>query len=1067
MLRFHFFGTFEIFDSEGQLLKSKELSGKCLSLIKFLVAHRGQPFTKDQLTDTIYEEKIDEMIASEQQLKMPNILPRITEARSALEPQKAVAKKARESKYILRVGKGTYSFSDDVECWIDVYEFDERYEAGRHLFEAGSWSDALQHLTEASKLYRGHFLTEDSDESWVALLQSQYKEKAVGVFVCLARCEIQLGKFESAVAWAERARENNELNQDALICQLEALVFAHRPDAAVELSVHARDLYEREGLPLTDSLKDLMSRIESGESLEPPSPQVRHNLSEELNSFVGRESELEAIENALIAESRRLVTITGMGGSGKSRLAIRAARNMIAAFPDGVWLIELAAITTEEIEHLDQHVSKVLEIQNPPDRPIRESLCDALESQTALIVLDNCEQIREGCSKLVTALLQSCPHLKILVTSREPLGVAGEWLDPLDMLPLPDSSKVPFHTMRSYAAIELFLDRAENSQGEHIDDPANAELIFHICKRLDGIPLAIELAAGGVGPYSLEIVHEMLEDKFRLYFRSDGSHPERHETLWAAFNFSFDLLNPEEQEVFCTLSTFGGSFGTGAGAAVCQRSKTSLMSFIRRLHDTSFVRREGNRYRISESLREFGTIQLERLGIDDEVYQRMIEHFVETAQQASESYKSQENIEILDDIAREYTNYRMALQEAFRLNRVEDAIKISNLLYHFWLNRGQLDEGVLWLGRILENAPPTSDSELWGWARYHYGWLQFQKRDLEGARQELEKAVEIWEKVGEHEGLARTLSSLGVANLYSGAIETAKEQLEKALPMAQSLEIPEVEAAIWGNLGILHFSLGELDRTVDCFDKNREIAQSQNDRIGLAKNVENLGSLYWILGFYDKSLNHFEQAIELYEEIGDENLASQALLNSGRALEALSLDAHPGFSMHGEADLEVLNQARDRYEQALERYAEADNHYGAIDAAIKLGSLNFQESRFDEAIAYVDDALSDSDQHGYSSLHVECLALLSRIYQAAEKSDEALSSSNQAMELLSESGVADQEEIKHAYFKALQGTGNEEEATALLQEIQFEFKKRADLLGDEKTRDSFLKSVRNVLSDSV
>ena len=910
-------------------------------MLKFFLANRGKAYTTDQLIDQIYEERLEEDSGSPES-KLPNLLPRISEVRKALEPEIGVTKKASESNYVLRVGKGTYSFSSEIPCWIDIEIFEEKVTAGNRLHDSKNWNEALGIYEEAAELYRDDFLIEDSYETWAFEKQDFLRSIAAKMYEQMASCELQIGQYEAAIKWAERSIKLSALSEKALYLKLQAEVYLDRIDSALKTYQSARALFEAEGITLSAEIQELVHKIEQGDRPKPPVPDVAHNIPEELNSFIGREDELAEIESSLIELDQRILTITGMGGTGKSRLALRAARNMLGKFEDGARLIEFAAIPPEEAELVVQHVSQILEVQSTPGKPISDAICDALRDMKILLLFDNCEQIISSCRELATQILQSCPNVKILATSRQPLNVSGERLLQLSMLSLPNSADIPFRELKSYEGVGLFIARAAEYDNTIADKSENAQYIYKICERLEGIPLAIELAAGGVGSFSLELISEMLEDKFMLHFESTGKHPERHHTLWATFHYSYGLLAEDERVLFCALSVFGGRFSLDSAMAIAGLEKAELLRLIRRLQEQSFLARRDDRYRITEALREFGLVQLEQLDLATRTYERLLEFYVELSATLLEEFQPGHKLEVLSEIDSEYTHFRIALDVAIQSKDIESALKMTRLLYHFWLIRGHWDEGLAWLQKITQRAREGIDAELLGWAHFHAGWLTFQKRDLEQARELLIKALAQWEIVGEHEGLARTLSSLGMANLYMGKAKDAQAQLNRALPLAQSLALQEVEAAVWGNLGILYIQQGALDQTISCFLKNKSMLEQSGDRIGLAKNVENLGSLYWMLGQYESAVEQFEQAIGLYEEIGDLNLTAQAHLNTGRAYEALALNAHPGFHDGEPIDASQFERALQFYQAAVEQYRDLQNLPGEIDANIKMGSVQFQ-----------------------------------------------------------------------------------------------------------------------------
>jgi predicted ATPase len=348
-----------------------------------------------------------------------------------------------------------------------------------------------------------------------------------------------------------------------------------------------------------------------------------HNLPLQLNSFVGRGREMAEIETLLA--DRRLLTLTGPGGSGKTRLALAVTSEVAEWFGDGVWLVELASLSDPDL--LPQAVASVLGVRETPSAPLVDALVAYLEPRNVLLVLDNCEHLIEACASLAEALLRRCPDLRVLATSREALGVAGETLFAVPPLTLPDPHRPSgVEGLPRYEASRLFVERARAVKPDFSLSEENAMAIAQICYRLDGMPLAIELAAARIRVLSVEQISTRLDDSFRLLTGGGRSMLARQRTLRATMDWSYGLLDPQEKELFRRLAVFAGGFTLGEAEAVCAGEglgRGEVLDLLTSLVDKSLVlvaERDGEaRYRLLETVRQYASEKLDRAGEHDAV----------------------------------------------------------------------------------------------------------------------------------------------------------------------------------------------------------------------------------------------------------------------------------------------------------------------------------------------------------------------------------------------------------------------------------------------------------------
>jgi predicted ATPase len=389
------------------------------------------------------------------------------------------------------------------------------------------------------------------------------------------------------------------------------------------------------------------------------------NLPVELSSFIGREREISEVEG-LLAETR-LLTLTGTGGCGKTRLALRVAGNLRERFEDGVWWVSLAPLTSPDLT--PKSVASALGMHEQPGRSTTEALSDHLRFRDLILVLDNCEHLIEACAALAEALLLCCPNLKILATSREPLGVAGEATWPVPSLSLPTAHRrPPVEELVRYEAVRLFVERAAAARPDFAPTEHNAPVVVEVCRELDGIPLAIELAAARTKVLTIEQIAGRLGDSFRLLTGGSRTVLPRQRTLRATIEWSFELLPEEERTMFRRLSVFAGGFTLEATEEVCSGggiAEEGVFDLLSRLVDKSLIvteERDGHaRYRMLETVRQYGAEKLRDAGELQVIQQRHADFFLAMAEEAEFGMVGPDQAAWLGRLEEEHDNVRAAL----------------------------------------------------------------------------------------------------------------------------------------------------------------------------------------------------------------------------------------------------------------------------------------------------------------------------------------------------------------------------------------------------------------------
>jgi non-specific serine/threonine protein kinase len=465
----------------------------------------------------------------------------------------------------------------------------------------------------------------------------------------------------------------------------------------------------------------LAAREQRAEPQSGPTPgqseRRTHNLPAPLTSFIGRQREIAELVGRV--RTTRLLTLTGAGGCGKTRLALAVARRMSPSFPDGVWLADLSPLTEPGL--VAQTVASALDIRQAPSRSIVETLADRLRNRKLLLLLDNCEHVIASSAELAETLLREAEGLTILATSREALGIAGEttWRVPSLALPQPDQTG-PARDLLQYEAVHLLAERAAAVASGFVVTDDNAGIVAEVCRRLDGIPLAIELAAARVNVLSIEQINARLDDRFRLLgARTSRSTVGRQRTLEAAVDWSYDLLPEPERQMLRRLSVFAGGWTLEAAEHVCASEgidRADVLDVMSRLVDKSLVmadeEAEGRRrYRYLETVRQYGLERLRQSGEADAVHARHFAYFLDLTRRAEPELTRAEQLRWLGLLRLEHDNLRAALEWRLSSDRPgPEALALATPLHWFWLKHAYLAEGQRWLERAIAGSvvPPAA-----------------------------------------------------------------------------------------------------------------------------------------------------------------------------------------------------------------------------------------------------------------------------------------------------------------------------------------------------------------------
>jgi non-specific serine/threonine protein kinase len=604
----------------------------------------------------------------------------------------------------------------------------------------------------------------------------------------------------------------------------------------------------------------------------------RTNLPAALTSFVGRER--ARVEVMRLLNTSRLLTLTGAGGAGKTRLALEVASDLVPAYSGGVWLVELAALTDARL--VIGAIANALGVAE-------DKLIDELHPRRLLLVLDNCEHVIQACAQATDQLLRACPDLRILCTSREPLAKSGETTWRVPSLETPD-------------AVRMFVQRAHAAQPDFELTERDAPTVAQICQRLDGIPLAIELAAARVSLLSIDDIHARLDDRFQLLAAGSRTALPRHRTLRATLDWSYDLLNPAEQRLFERLSVFAGSFTLESALAVAEADLDTLGHLV----DKSLVVAQSSRYRLLETMREYAAERLSNTCDHLRIRSAHRGWYLALAQQAEPELQGQRQELWLERLDHEHDNFRAALAESAAVDD-DGGLQLASALLRFWEVRGHLAEGRGWLKRLLARSggSPKARARALGAA----GVLASRQGDFAGAAALYSQALSVFGELDDQLGIARSLQGLGVQVQAQGDSARATALYEQSQVIYRALGDRRGIGQALNNLAYLALGLGQAERATELLSECIEVWREVGDRRFEALAMYNLADAARLLGDRARSEALFERSGELFRLVGDRRMLAFAL----DQLANLAALAHESLALHLHREaLAILQDIGDR-----------------------------------------------------------------------------------------------------------------------------------------------------------
>ncbi len=716
---------------------------------------------------------------------------------------------------------------------------------------------------------------------------------------------------------------------------------------------------------------------------------VHHNLPAQLTSFIGREKEITEIKQLLTPtpgpspspvvghQGRgwggvagvgvRLLTLTGSGGTGKTRLALQVAADVLESYSDGVWLVELASLSDSNL--VSQTVASVLGVREEPNYPLSKALADYLRPKSLLLILDNCEHLVDACAQLAETLLRACPNVKILASSREALGIAGETIFrvPSLSLPAPRIRRLPpVEALAQYESIRLFIDRAVTVRPGFRLTEANAPAVSHICYRLDGVPLAIELAAARMSAMTAEQIAARLDDRFRLLTGGSRTALPRQQTLRALIDWSWDLLSDAERALLRRLAVFvGGWTLEAAEAVVSDNAKRSvngkplitdgvslntedILDLLTHLVDKSLVVMEEQvdemRYRLLETIRQYARDKLLEAGESEQARARHLDFFLQLSEEAEPQLRATDQLAWLARLETEHDNLRAALQWSLGSEEIEAGLRLAGNLARFWYLRGYWNEGREWLNLMLspsggDAALPESMARARAKALRGAGWLA----DEDGSEIALyTESLALSRQIGDRWGEAFSLRGMvsGLPNWDNP--EHVLPRLQESLALFRELR------DAWGvglanyNLGWLALNQDESQQAEATWDEGLQLFRQSGDRWGIAVSLNALGYVARLRGNYPRATALTQEGLALFRELGDKAGIALSLTRLGNV----------AFRRGDYVEATAL------LEESLAVQRERGGQAGIVDSLYLLGLVACYQGDYPRAVAALEQSLA-------------------------------------------------------------------------------------------------------------
>lgn len=935
MLEVRLFGTFEVrCDGQPVMISSRPAQ----SLFAFLILNAGTSYRREKLAGMFWPDATEQKARAYLRYELWRI-------RKAFHPS------ASES---LIADDISISFDASVDYWLDVAAF-TRVRAG----------ESIKELTEALSLVHGEFLPAFYEE-WVMHerdhLQADYEEKISCLIDLLERQQ----RWREILKWAEAWISLGPAPEAAY----RALMLAYD-----RLGEHAKvaSTYDR----CVQALREM--DLEPSEETRALAFKraSRHKIPIPLTSFVGRKEELKEVV-ALLATSR-LVTLTGSGGVGKTRLSIEVASEVLGQFPDGIWFLDLAPLNDPAL--IPNTLGELVGLRESGETPLPKLLIDHFRPRTALLLFDNCEHLIEACAQLIHLLLASCRNLSVLATSREGLRISGEVPYRVPSLETPrPGMALDITELSNMESVRLFAERAALSAPGFVLNSHNGPAVAQICERLDGIPLAIELAAARVKVLSVLQIVQRLNDRFHLLAGGLRSALPRHQTLRATIEWSYDLLSEQERLLFRRLAVFTGDWTVESAEEVCAGhgiESSRVLDLLSQLVNKSLVIVESTsrrmssdprtsplRYHMLETIRQYALEKLTKNREKKRVSARHLEYFLALVQTAESKLYGEEQVQWLHRLREEHENLRSALEWADKAD-VEAGLLLSGSMQRFWENF-QVFEGSYWQAKFLQKPESHRYPRARARALCMYGWSLVSLQQYAAAHSRAEESLAVCRAVGDPAGEVDALLLLA---WISSAVTQKRELIQRALELAESIgDVRRQSSALW-QLGWLY----QGKEGLAYWEKAIALTRSLRNWRGLAGSLSTAGFFLVLNGELETAQRYLDESNRLYQQ--------------------WNFSPPPAHLFSGYAQIALIQgdfkKARAYLAESIRINAEFGSRQAVLWARVRLGYLALSEGNFPEARQCFDETARSFREDHYAIGVTYALEGMAGLFVREEKFERA------------------------------------------------------------------------------
>jgi predicted ATPase/DNA-binding SARP family transcriptional activator len=922
---------------------------KVRALLAYLAVEAGRPHRREALAGLLWPDQ-------------PETTAR-TSLRTALSKLRQATGDRTAEPPFLQISRNAIQFNIASDHRLDVADFAALLaECDRHRHRRLDTCMACARRQEAAAaLYRGDFLAGFSladsvaFEAWAMSRREQWHRQALNAHYNLAiYCE-RRGEYTRAYQYAAQQITLEPWREEAHCQAMRALTFDGQRSAALTQYETCRDILAAElGVAPAPETAFLYERIRSGSLGDSPAERrIVGTVPELTTSLVGRETELAELRRMLLDPTCRLLTLTGLAGMGKTRLAQEAALHMELDFPHGAAFVPLASVSS--LQGAVPTVAEALDLRLQGGGSEQEQLAAFLKEKELLLVLDNFEQLLPETDLLVE-LMQQAPGLVLLVTSRQRLNLQAEWVFDLTGLEYPAGSAL--EDLESYSAVQLFIQRARQVERDFSLSAGDALPVAHICRLCEGMPLAIELAAATVRYQSCAQVAGQLQRSWQTLTTTYGDLPERHQSIDAAFEHSWALLSTQEQGVFSRLSVFQGGFDEEAAARVALASRKALHALI----DKSLVQRGGaGRFGMHPLIQQYAGQKLRQVGGYEETRDRHVDSFLALAEKGEQKLKGQGQLRWSKRLEMEHQNMLAAIAWGMEAN-LEGAARLAAANWLFWFARGHLRQGRQQYEALLARkaALPAALRARVLTSCAAMAWLQ---GDLERTTAISEEGLRLFRELEDTAGMALSLHHLGIVTRNQGEPVRARHLYEEALDLARTLPNSWLTSVVFIDLGESYRAQGQYDRARFAYNEALVLNREREDRWSDLYAQTNLAEIAREQGDLADAKARYEETLPLAKEFGSKQILAGSYNNLGQ----MALD---------EGD---LAQATYLSEQALVTNQELGSASGMAESHTNLGDVAARRGYFGQAAAAYREGARFYRRASYQAGMATCLERLAEL----------------------------------------------------------------------------------------